>query len=142
MTLEGLNPTNPAWSNFLSALKDAGLPVDDLGDEGQCFFVSEAGVFGGFALTGPHAMLRSLVAPTSARGMGEGRRMVEALCHEAARRGASDIWLLTTGAADFFVSCGFERASRNDAPNAVQITRQFSGIYPGSATLLQRGLVV
>lgn len=116
MTLVGLTPADPAWSDFLSALTDSDLPVDDLTDAGQFFFVSEAGAYGGFALLGSHALLRSIVTPPSLRGTGEGRRMVEALCREAAEQGASTVWLLTTGAADFFASCGFDRTSRADAP--------------------------
>lgn len=138
MTLTGLTPADPAWSDFLSALMDAGLPVDDLTDEGQFFFVSEAEVFGGFALLGSHALLRSIVAPPSVRGTGSGRRMVEVLCRVAAEHGVSTVWLLTTGAADFFASCGFERTSRDNAPNAIRATKQFSGICPGSAPLMRR----
>lgn len=141
MRLKGLTPSDAAWSNFLSALTDAGLPVDDLTDEGQFFFVSEAGVYGGFALLGSHALLRSIVAPSSIRGTGEGRRMVEALCQGAAVRGAATAWLLTTGAADLFSSCGFEEASRDVAPIVIRTTKQFSGICPGSASLMHRGLV-
>lgn len=138
MNLTVLTPANLAWSDFLSALMDAGLPVDDLTDEGQFFFISEAGVFGGFALLGSHALLRSVVAPRSVRGTGEGRRMVEVLCREAAEQGASTVWLLTTGAADFFASCGFEQTSRDDTPNAIRATKQFSGVCPGSAPLMRR----
>lgn len=141
MTLNRLNPTEPTWSEFLSALTDAGLPVDDLSDEGQFFFVSDAGVFGGFTLRGHHAMLRSLVAPTSVRGRGEGRRMVEALCNQAAENDASQVWLLTTDAADFFASCGFERASRDDAPQTLRTTRQFANLCPASATLMHLTVV-
>lgn len=140
MTLAGLTPADPAWSDFLSALMDAGLPVDDLTDAGQFFFVSEAGAYGGFALLGSHALLRSVVAPRSVRGTGEGRRMVEVLCRAAAEQGASTVWLLTTGAADFFASCGFEQTSRGDAPNAIRTTKQFSDICPGSASLMRRVL--
>lgn len=141
MTLAGLTPADPAWSDFLSALLDAGLPVDDLTNQGQVFFVSKAGVFGGFALLGSHVLLRSIVAPPSVRGTGEGHRMVEALCQEPAEQGASAAWLLTTGAADFFSSCGFEQTPRDDAPNAIRTTKQFSGLCPGSASLMHRSLV-
>lgn len=141
MTLAGLTPADPEWSDFLSALTDAGLPIDDLTDEGQFFFVSETGVFGGFALLGSDALLRSIVAPPSLRGIGEGRRMVEVLCREAAEQGASTVWLLTTGAADFFSSCGFVETSRDDAPNAIRETKQFSGICPGTASFMHRRLV-
>ena len=138
MNLTGLTPADPEWSDFLSALMDAGLPVDDLTDEGQLFFISEAGVFGGFALLGSHALLRSVVAPPSVRRNGEGRRMVELLCREAAEQGVSTVWLLTIGVADFFASCGFDRTSRDDAPNAIRTTKQFSGVCPGSAPLMRR----
>lgn len=141
MNLTGLTPADPAWSDFLSALTDAGLPIDDLTDDGQFFFVSETVVFGGLAQLGSHALLRSIVVPPSLRGTGEGRRVVEALCQEAVERGASTAWLLTTGAADFFSSCGFEQASRDMAPLAIRTTKQFSGICPGSASLMHRGLV-
>lgn len=141
MKLAGLTPADPAWSDFLSALTDDVLPVDDLNDEQQFFFVSEAGAYGGFALLGSHALLRSIVVPSSVRGTGEGRRVVEALCQEAAEMGASTAWLLTTATADFFSSCGFEQASRDVAPLAIRTTKQFSGICPGSASLMHRSLV-
>lgn len=141
MNLTSLTPADPPLSDFLSALTDAGLPVDDLTDEEQFFFVSKAGTYGGFALLGSHALLRSIVVPSSIRGTGEGRRVVEALCRQATERGASTAWLLTTGAADFFSSCSFEKTSRDDAPNAIRATKQFSGICPGSASLMRRSLV-
>ena len=142
MTLRSVSPDNPQWSDLQSALIVAGLPVDDLIQPGQHFFVADNGAFGGIAVDGADALLRSIVVPPTGRARGAGREIVEALAQEAARRGATDGWLLTTNAAEFFARCGFNIVRRETAPAFVRSTRQFGGLCPDSAPLMHRALIV
>ena len=142
MTLRSVSPDNPQWSDLQSALIVAGLPVDDLIQPGQHFFVADNGAFGGIAVDGADALLRSIVVPETGRARGAGREIVEALAQEAARRGATDGWLLTTNAAEFFARCGFNIVRRETAPAFVRSTRQFGGLCPDSAPLMHRALIV
>lgn len=142
MILTSVSPGDLRWSDFQSVLIEAGLPVDDLGEPSQHFFLSDSGAIGGIAVDRANALFRSIVVPPAARQSGAGRRIVEALAQEAASRGASDGWLLTTDAAGFFTRCGFNLARRDAAPTFVRATRQFSGLCPASASFMHRALIV
>jgi arsenate reductase len=126
---------------LVAALNKAGLPVDDLDAAGQLFFRFEslAGIpvgFGGIAITGDMALLRSIVTLPPLRGRGFGRSIVDMLEQEAALRGCRAIFLLTTDAADYFEALGYSRCKRDDAPRAIRQTRQFATLCPASAVLL------
>lgn len=141
MILTALSPAHPQWEDFQSALMASGLPLDDLGERGQHFFVAESGAFGGIALDGADALFRSIVVPQGVRRRGAGREIVEALAQQATRHGASNGWLLTTNAAEFFARCGFSLTRREAAPTFVRATRQFAGLCPASASLMHRPLI-
>lgn len=54
--------------------------------------------------------------------------------------GISSLYLLTTTAQGYFSNLGFAVIPREKAPEAIQRTRQFSGICPSSATFMHRPL--
>ena len=62
------------------------------------------------------AEIESLVIAEGYRAEGSGRQLVETLMRRAAEHGATRVVALTTQAADFFMSLGFEEASPDSLP--------------------------
>ena len=139
--LQPLGRTEPQFERFALVLREAGLPTDDLDGASRFFMLSsDADAFGGLEGSGPDQLIRSVVVPPSSRGLGLGRRMVDALVGEARADGAQRLWLLTTSADRFFADLGWTITERAAAPEAVRATRQFAGLCPASAVLMCRRL--
>ena len=128
-------------------LRAVRLPTDDLGDvapEDARVAVRDGRPVGCVALQplgGPSAsahLLRSLAVAPEARGEGIARRLVAAVEGLARERGAREIHLITTTAEPFFAALGYVSIARDDAPEAVRITRQFCGLCPGSAVVMRK----
>ncbi len=119
-----------------AALRDAGLPFDDLREAGRQFYRGPPGCFVGLEIFGEDALLRSMVVPATERGKGVGQRMVAALIECARAHGICRLWLLTTTAEPFFTACGFARAERVEAPAPIRGTREHRDLCPASATLM------
>jgi N-acetylglutamate synthase-like GNAT family acetyltransferase len=125
------------------ALRRAGLPADDLDDEGvRAFaFAGDDGAvvgYGGFEIHGDDALVRSIVVEPLRRRRGAGRAIVERLLAEAAAQGAARAYLLTTNARAYFERLGFATVARADASPAILATRQAIGLCPASAALMVR----
>jgi arsenate reductase len=123
-----------------------GLPTDDLNYAGNRFFEFRdcGGTLVGFAglqQFDTFALLRSVVVFPRARTQANGTGIVNWLAAEAARRGANELFLLTTTAADFFEKRGFRPVDRNEAPAAIASTAEFTSLCPASAVLMRRACV-
>ncbi len=130
---------------LVSALTGEGLPISDLGRRSQRFFawaddhgriVAHCGLEG----RGDDRLLRSLVVVHDRRGHGLAIRIVAALEHIAHADGAKRLWLLTENAGPVFDRLGYRKAERDDAPEAVTATAQFSGLCPSRAICMVRDL--
>ncbi|MFC4548874.1 MULTISPECIES: arsenic resistance N-acetyltransferase ArsN2 [Halorussus] len=137
-----LRPVEPRDEASVEALLDAaGLPTDDLDSGYPSLFVAEAagervGV-GGLEAYGDAALLRSVAVAESARGRGYGTAVCERLLARARERNFEAVYLLTTGAADFFAELGFEEVERARTPPAVRESAQFDDLCPASATCMK-----
>lgn len=118
----------------------SGLPADDLAaSSGVTFFGADASdLLGVVALegSGTSVLLRSLAVTPSARGAGLGDALLRYAERAAASRGASDLYLLTTTAKDYFARRGYIVLPRDRAPSAIVATRQFAGLCPGSSAFM------
>jgi amino-acid N-acetyltransferase len=130
-----------ALDAVLPVLISCDLPVSDISASAppQFFGVRVAGSV--VAVIGmeefqPVALLRSLAVNPAYRGQGLAQELVAYVESLAASRGIESIFLLTTTAEAFFAQLGYRRASRSDAPQAIQATAQFSGVCPSSAAFL------
>lgn len=125
-------------------LAEAHLPHDDVEPHLRHFILaSEDEVITGIVgleIYGHIGLLRSLVVAQDARKRGIGRDLCESLYQHALAQGVRDLYLLTVDAEDYFSARGFSRMERSLAPAAIQTTRQFSELCPGSATLMYRRL--
>ena len=72
------------------------------------------------------------------RGRGYGSRLCDLLIKDAAGRGISELFLLTTTAPGFFEKIGFERIARAEAPEEIRGSTEFSQLCPETAVLMRR----
>jgi N-acetylglutamate synthase-like GNAT family acetyltransferase len=143
-SLISIAPGDTRWAGFVGALRSVGLPTEDLTTAAQHFYAmvadDQAIAYGGFALYGSDALLRSVVVPQDCRRRGGGRNLVSALLDLIRQRGTERAWLLTMSAAAFFEHVGFERQAREAAPTTIASSAEFSSLCPTSAVLMCRTL--
>lgn len=124
-----------------SALRDAELPTDGLGDQfGDAYAVAEADgqVIGveGVEVHGDDGLLRSAAVASAWRGRGVGDALTRDRIEWARKRGLRSLYLLTTTAGDYFPRFGFTSVERAAAPDAVRRSREFSEACPSTALLM------
>lgn len=90
---------------------------------------------------GDVALLRSLAVSPTARGEGLGARLVEAAEDQAYEKGVGGLYLLTTTAADYFRTQGFETVARDALPEPIQQTEEATRLCPSSATCMRKTLL-
>lgn len=118
------------------------LPIDDIDDASISFvgaFDHDAlvGVVG-LQACGRVGLLRSLAVAPSHRDHGIARELCERVCGMTGERGMESLWLLTTSAKDYFTRHGFETVPRDEAPEAIRTTAQFTALCPSSAHVMRR----
>ena len=123
----------------------AALPSDDLTRahmEGFLLALDDDRPVGmiGLEQFGPIGLLRSLVVDPSCRAAGIGRQLVGALEKRAVKRGATELWLLTIDAEDYFAARGYTVRQRVHAPVVIQGTPEYSTLCPGDAVLMSKRL--
>jgi N-acetylglutamate synthase-like GNAT family acetyltransferase len=133
-------------AEFYDLLKSAGLPTADVGVanwfeligyylEGR--LVAAAG-FEDFAES---LLLRSVVVAEEARRKGIAGSLVNALHRRAVTDQRRIAWLLTTDSAVYFSKHhGYEKVSREQAPESIKNSSQFSSLCPANAVLMCREL--
>lgn len=132
----------PAVAHLLA---DAGLPSSDLTTAHLQHFLaygaSDAPVgIVGVELYGSVALLRSLAVSAECRGRGYGRALVAQAERYARSQGATEIYLLTTTAQQFFDRLGYARAKREAVPSVIRHTREFAALCPSSSTVMTKKL--
>jgi amino-acid N-acetyltransferase len=126
----------------LRLLSDSNLPVADLEIHIDAFTLAKCdGIVVGTAgleLYGELGLLRSLCVAESHRSRGIGVALVSAVTSRALAQGVRELYLLTTGAAPYFVPLGFVRLEREEAPLEIRNTAQFSALCPASAVCMRK----
>lgn len=124
-------------------LHEAGLPTEDVTVE-RLSFVAEKGselqgVIGMESFVAI-ALLRSLVVSKEARSAGIGLALVSALESTCIADGVKELWLLTIDADRFFLKLGYVVRGREEAPESIRSTEEFSSLCPGDAILMSKPL--
>ena len=131
-------------ADVLHLLEGNGLPVMGVSDHVDTLLVAhdEGRVIGsaGLELYGDSALLRSVVVDRLARGSGVGQRLTVAALDLARQHGIGDVFLLTTTAEKFFPRFGFERTNREEVPDAVRNSVEFTSACPASAVVMRKHL--
>ena len=129
----------------IRSLEAAGLPVDDLAQRSPEGFLTAAvgDTFVGFIGLEQFdkvGLLRSLIVEPEFRSAGLGRVLVAALESYAGSRGIAELWLLTIDADRWFMRLGYVVRERDEAPDAIRTTDEFSGLCPDDAVLMSKPL--
>ncbi|MDP6968974.1 MAG: arsenic resistance N-acetyltransferase ArsN2 [Gammaproteobacteria bacterium] len=137
MQVEPIELTDQA----IALLLDEGLPVKDLLDPNlvQLFGGSINGqLIGivGIENYGNVGLLRSLAVKQTFRSGGYGRKLVTQAEVWAYARGIQSLYLLTTTAVNYFAQLGYKIVPRNQAPDSVANTAQFTNLCPSSAIFM------
>jgi amino-acid N-acetyltransferase len=89
---------------------------------------------------GAEALLRSLAVANPERSAGLGSKLLAHAEHMALTSGVSELWLLTTTAADFFRRAGYLAVARASAPTGLQTSTQFAQLCPNTAVCMRKRL--
>ena len=135
----------PPASEVHRLLSDSGLPTTDLTSQNfEPFFMcgskqAPKGVVE-LEIYGSEALLRSLVVDESNRGQGCGKALVADAERYAQKRDVRHIYLLTTTAAKFFEGVGYAATAREEAPESIRTTSEFSSLCPLSSAFMVKDL--
>lgn len=120
------------------------LPVDDLPADLGSFWVaaSEGELAGaiGMEAYNDSALLRSMVVAPAHRNKGIADQLVRALEHSASARGMDSIYLLTETAPKYFERKGYAVTSRDEVPEALKASSEFTHVCPSSAIVMKKHL--
>ncbi len=86
---------------------------------------------------GDYALLRSLAVAAPSRGEGLGTALTEAALGLARERRVAALYLLTETADTFFPRFGFHAVDRDQVPEPVRATVEFTSACPASATAME-----
>ncbi len=128
----------------ISLLKEADLVTEDLPAGLEHFLLArqEGSIVGvaGMELYGELALLRSVAVRPDYKGKGIARKLVEQLLTGADKQEVQAVYLITTTADHYFDHYAFAVVNRELVPDAIQQTKQFSGLCPTSAVVMKRDL--
>lgn len=134
------------YGEVIALLEAASLPTEDLEHNAMEHFLVARDPAGkaigaiGLERYGSSALLRSLVVATENRDRRLGTQLVaelEARCRSLA---LSELFLLTTTAADFFLRQGYKTVGRNLVPAALLASEEFTRLCPDSAICMTKPL--
>lgn len=97
-------------------------------------------VVGGLEFRGAFGLLRSVVTAKEFRGRGLAATMVNRLEEIARRRGIEVMYLITIDSEGYFTRLGYSVIPRDEVPNAIQGTAQFSDLCPATAAVMMKKL--
>lgn len=84
------------------------------------------------------ALTRSVTVAPAQQGQGLGRQLTDAAIRLARDLGVPAIYLLTTTAERYFPKFRFERIERQDVPESVRASVEFTSACPSTATVMRR----
>jgi amino-acid N-acetyltransferase len=131
-----------SMTDVLQFLKNSQLPYEDIQITEDTLFITyhnDEGKLigtGGLEFYTDHSLLRSLAVEKGQRGKAIGKQIVADLMSKAKARQVVDVYLLTETAHDFFQKIGFKDINRNEAPEAVKASSEFSSVCPVSASCM------
>jgi amino-acid N-acetyltransferase len=136
---------NPPESQVRHLLAESKLPMSDLSPEHLEHFFGcgpvqiPKGVVG-LEIYDTVALLRSLAVAMDCRGIGCGKALVAEAESYAQSHGVTKLYLLTNTAERFFERLGYRRTDRENAPEAIVQTQEFSGLCPSNSALMVKAL--
>lgn len=96
--------------------------------------------FGGLEIFGNLALLRSIAVGKELQGKKAGRFICSWIEDWAKENHISELYLLTTTARDFFAHLDYQIIQRDEFPESLRQTSQFSQLCPASAICMMKAL--
>lgn len=127
-------------------LKHQHLPFHDIIPTNNLFIVYRDAsntiiASGGLEYYNNSVLLRSLAVAPSQRGKHIGNYVVDDLLHNVRKAGIQSVFLLTETARDFFLKKGFSVVSRDQVPEAIKQSTEFSHVCPASAVCMHYPII-
>jgi amino-acid N-acetyltransferase len=136
--------TSADLKGVLDLLRGHALDLSGVRESFADFLVAEEGgvLVGsiGLEVHAPYALLRSAAIVPGRAGGGIGSTLVGRIVDHARRRGVTELYLFTTGAAGFFERHAFVRIDRSTMPPVLQATNQFTHACGATAVAMRRVL--
>ncbi len=129
-------------------LRSAKLPTDDLTPEHLAHFLvmrdgeNILGVAGVEKIGKFSGLVRSIAVQEEYRNQGIAAKLYNAAEEHACSMGLREVYALTTTIADWLTRLGYKRLSRDNAPEELRQTKQFSGLCSQSAHIMHKTLRV
>lgn len=140
VTIRNVSPQNV--DAVIQLLNNADLPTHDIPSIfGECFAIAieNDSIVGtaGIEQHGKFGLFRSAAVRANERGKGIGEALTRNRIEWAKAHGISELYLLTTTAADYFARMGFQEIPRSDVPAEIRKTAEFTSLCPSSATAMR-----
>jgi arsenate reductase len=128
----------------IALLQQNKLPVSDIGEHTLLYaFTDDSGSLAGSAgleLFGKQALVRSISVVPSQQHSGIGSLIIKELEDIARQKSIAELYLLTTTADKFFAGHGYSVVNRNDLPESIRQTPEFTSVCPSSAIAMRKQL--
>ncbi|MBI1782468.1 MAG: GNAT family N-acetyltransferase [Sphingobacteriales bacterium] len=127
----------------IQLLQQSKLPAQDIDDDKLLYLLKEGNkVIGtaGLEIFEDYTLLRSVSVIEEEQGKGYGKLINNELESYAKESGINCLYLLTTTAKDFFDKQGYCVIKREETPEAIKQTAEFSSLCPSSAVVMKKRL--
>lgn len=117
------------------------LPVADIDDDKLLYLLQDGDITVGTAgleIFNDCGLLRSFSVVKNARGKGYGSFISSEMEKYAADSGINCLYLLTTTAKDFFDKQGYCVIKRDEAPEGVKQSQEFTSLCPSTAVVMKK----
>jgi len=126
-------------------LMEEKLAVEDLPSSLSNFVVSgdngEITGIAGFEVYSPYGLLRSVAVKPSHRNKNIAGALVHSIEAAAKAKGLTEMYLLTETASGYFAKKGYGAVSREEVPEAIKQSSEFSHVCPVSAVVMKKALL-
>lgn len=137
-----IDQAQPYRTDVVSLLSGEKLPVDDLPQTLDNFIVAieNAQVIGvaGLEIYGSYGLLRSVTVHSGYRGQGVSAKLIRRIEALASENKIGELYLLTETAADYFERKAYLGINREDVPEAIKQSSEFSHVCPQSAIVMKK----
>lgn len=134
--------TDERRGEIIGLLQSQKLPSEDLPSVLCDFYtaIEDGKVIGliGMERYGHYGLLRSMVVHPDYRNKKIAKALVKAIEETAALSGISLMFLLTETAEKYFEKKGYDVITRDEVPNDVKASAEFSHVCPVSATVMRK----
>ena len=125
----------------INLLQQHGLPVSDIDDDKLLYLLMDGEkIIGtaGLEIFEDCALLRSVSVIKEEQGKGYGKVIIEEIEKYVKESGINCLYLLTTTAKDFFDKQGYCVIKREESPEALKQTAEFTSLCPASAVVMKK----